>query len=177
MPALHSVYSPTHISLMLHPRGCDHGTCAGPLSKHKDTVPSAQENIDIGLFQRTVLLTEEMNKLKCHINSEKQKRHDDLNDLEVVSSDEEEIEVPVESIPFMPPPFLPSQTLVVHPTPPSLKSLPMADIHPVENTTHIPTLYHIPNPTDTTLPGNNTPFLMFCLHLSTLNYLPMTGLS
>jgi len=58
-------------------------------------MPIMQEIIELGLFQRTVLLTEEANKLKCCVNGEKQAHQDNPNHLEVVSSDEEEIEVPI----------------------------------------------------------------------------------
>jgi len=48
-------------------------------SKPEDAAPTSpqlppaitQENSEIALFQRTVLLTEAMNKLKHHVNQEK----------------------------------------------------------------------------------------------------------
>src|SRR5882724_9550570 len=68
------------------------------------TVP---ENSNIDLFQRTILLTEAMKRLKSHVNAEKYAHCSNPAHLEDLSSDEEETEVPVLSVPIMSSSLLP----------------------------------------------------------------------
>jgi len=63
----------------------------------------------LDLFQHTILLTEGMNTLKCCLNAEKQSRHENPNHLDTISSVEEELQVPMPSIPIT----------VVPPSPPA----------------------------------------------------------
>ena len=79
-----------------------------------------QENSEIALFQRTVLLTEAMNKFKCHVNKEKHAHHSKPNHLEVVSSDEEEIKVPIVPVPLTSARFYPLKLLMLAPLSPPL---------------------------------------------------------
>ena len=119
--------------------------CADRLSEPEDAMPSSpqlppavtQENSEIALVQRTVLLTEAMNKLKCCVNKEKHAHHSNPNHLEVVSSDEEEIDVPIASIPLTSNSLLPSQTLVAPHPPHLLVPPPHDDVLASENPTHI----------------------------------------
>ena len=59
---------------------------------------SVPEILDMDLFQRMVLLTEAMNKLKQQVNKEKYMHYINPSHIEEVSSDKEEIEVPVMSV-------------------------------------------------------------------------------
>ena len=60
--------------------------------------PAVPQIFDTDLLQRMVLLTEAMNKLKCHVNEEKAARRMNSSYLEEVSSDEEELKVPIASV-------------------------------------------------------------------------------
>jgi len=81
---------------------------ADPLSEPEDAMssspppvpPSTPQIPDTDLFQRTVLLTEAMNRLKQCINEEKLAHHLNPNHLEEDSSNKEETEVPITSIPL-----------------------------------------------------------------------------
>ena len=55
----------------------------------------------LDLFQQMVFLTENMNTLKKHVNTEKCSRHENLAHLDPVSSDKEELPVPIISVPVV----------------------------------------------------------------------------
>ena len=88
------------------PRGHDCGMHVGLLSKPEETMPmslhpaqpATPQIFEMDLFQRMVLLTEAMNKLKQCVNEEKAARDMNPSHLEEVSSDKEELEVPIASV-------------------------------------------------------------------------------
>ena len=59
--------------------------------------PSDEPN----LFQLAIVLTENLNTLKCCVNAEKQARSMDPSNDEEVSTDEEEVDMPVSSVPLV----------------------------------------------------------------------------
>ena len=83
-------------------------THAGPISDAEDDPPLSTEPLLVAtapeaatdLFQCMVILTESMNSLKRCVNSENQSHRNDLAHLEPISSDEEELPVPVASVPI-----------------------------------------------------------------------------
>jgi len=146
-----SLLTTSFSSTMLWLRGCECSTHTDWLSEPEDAVPSfpqlspavTQENSEIALFQRTMLLAEAMNKLKHRVNQEKHTWCSNPNYLEVVSSNEEEIEVPIMSIPLTSSSLLPSQTLI-GPTPfPLVVPLPHKDALMPEDPMHIPTQFPV----------------------------------
>jgi len=103
---------------MLQPKGCDCSTCTDASSEPKDATPTSPQPMatttldfpDMGLFQRAMLLMEAMNRLKFQVHTEKLSHCSNLNHLEM-SSDKEEIEVPISSVPLISSSLLPLQTL------------------------------------------------------------------
>jgi len=121
-----------------------------PPSEPEDTPPASPELImpfyvlaltqDMDLFQCLVLPTESVNSLEYHVNIEKQTSHDNPAHIEEVSSDKEEIEIPVLTIPLMLYSLPFSQTLAPGPSFP-LPSSPNPPITRIPTiNTHIPTL-------------------------------------
>ena len=84
------------------------------------TAPVAGPDLQLSLFQKTVLLTEGVNALKRCLNVGKCSQRENPNNLDPVSSDKEELLVPVSSVPLVPIPSLP--------LPPDLEHAPVADI-------------------------------------------------
>ena len=101
------------------------------------------------LFQLVIVLTENLNALICHVNAEKQARRMDPRNDEDVSMDEEEVDMPVSSVPLVPM----SQTLHLPATLDTTATLP---IETPEHTigAHIPTF---PTAIDTTTPAPLAP--------------------
>jgi len=82
---------------------------AGPPSEPKDTTPMPPGPSTLGmmnsppstpdLFCLAIILAENLNTLKQHINAKKQARRDDPNHVEAVSEDEEDVDLPVSAVP------------------------------------------------------------------------------
>src|SRR5882672_7388755 len=133
---------------MPRPRGHNCGTHAEPPSELEDAVPlspsHAVGNVPVSdgedLFQRTVLLTEAMNRLKRRVNEEKHACHLNQNHIEVVSSDEEELDVPIASIPLASNVFPPLAPLNSLPT--------VLPLEPDPEPANLVNSMHIPTPQD-----------------------------
>src|SRR5882672_4376481 len=62
--------------------------------------PSENALASLDLCQHTVILTEGMNALKRRINAEKQSRRENPGHLDPISSDEEEVQIPIAAVPI-----------------------------------------------------------------------------
>ena len=112
---------------MPRPHGHDHATCVDPTSGNDEPQASPMQTVlhppttsAMEFFQRMVLLMESTNALKCHVNVEKQAHRDNPAHLELVSSDEEELPLPVSSVPLMPIPTMGPVPLLVNNEPDAL---------------------------------------------------------
>jgi len=74
----------------------EHSSDAGDTPQDaNDPQPSPIPPPTLDLFQRMVILTENMNTLKKHVNAKKCSRCENPVHLDPVSSDEEELHVPI----------------------------------------------------------------------------------
>jgi len=132
-------------------------TAAHPPPVHSLSSETAAPSLD--LFQQTVLLTEGMNVLKCHLNAEKQTRCETPAHLDPISSDEEELLVPISSVPILPlflsPPAT-GPTIKVPAVNYSLCSLQMTKSKVIR---HIYPLSYMLQLTPSTLPASQLPLL------------------
>jgi len=131
------------------------------------TAPVATINVSniappLDIFQRIVLLMENMNALKHHINLEEQVCHDNPSHMAPVSDDEEELEIPMNSVPIT----QPENDLPGSPSAPSPEFMTQPFSSMLVDGMHIPSLDASPSPpvatTPALMPTTLTPWTGLC---------------